>query len=171
MNEDTLTDWAAWSRASVALMNERNQNWINTFQVASVPYHWHLDPPVLEFKRASDYVRAVLCCIGGVSLREGTFLWSWANDAIPACAKQGIERVRTFGQHHGLPLLTSASWRGSRPEGLEMLAISGRILDAQGAWVAPAEDVTLFFALSSFEVVGTSEFENTTGRPRTGESS
>ena len=152
MNEGIDTDWAAWSRAAVALMNERNQAWIRRYQLTSSPYRWRLDPPILEFPRASDRVQARICCIGTVSKSEGSFLWSWANEAIPAPAKDGVESVRAFGSRHHLHLLTSASWAGGHPEGLEMLAVSGRVLDAEGIWVAPAEDVTSYFTLSGFLV-------------------
>ena len=163
MSKEPVTDWGEWSRAAVALMDQRNQEWIATFQLTGAPYHWHLDPPALEFKRPFDYVQADLCCIGSVSQQEDSFLWSWANDSIPPCAKVGIDRVRAFGQRHGLSLLATASWQGGRAEGLEMLALSGRILNADGVWIAPGDDVTMFFALSDFRCTNLSEFESSTG--------
>jgi hypothetical protein len=39
-------------------------------------------------------------------------------------------------------------FRGSRPEGLEMLAVATRILDAEGSWIDASADLLVFFALS-----------------------
>jgi hypothetical protein len=49
-----------------------------------------------------------------------------------------------------LELLIRPKWPGGRPEGLEMAAVAGRILDADGILVEETGDVTLFFALSNF---------------------
>jgi hypothetical protein len=58
-----------------------------------------------------------------------------------------LHAVRAFGARHGLALLTDPEWTGGRAEGLEMLAVAGRILDAEGTWVDADDDLTLFFLL------------------------
>jgi hypothetical protein len=91
----------------------------------------------LSFERDADHVVADLCLVGTASEMAGTFLWAWANDAIPAGAKLGLDAVRSFGTTHDLPLLTTPEWPGGRAEGLEMLAIAGRVQDATGGFVVP----------------------------------
>lgn len=49
-----------------------------------------------------------------------------------------------------MPLLTEREFQASPPEVLEVLAVAGRILDAEDIFVAPNGDVTCFFALKSF---------------------
>jgi hypothetical protein len=61
-----------------------------------------------------------------------------------------LARVREFGKARALELLVTPQWPGGRPEGLEMAAVAGRILDADGIWIEETGDVTLFFALSNF---------------------
>jgi hypothetical protein len=61
-----------------------------------------------------------------------------------------LARVREFGRVRALKLLSVPQWPGGRLEGLEMAAVAGRILDADGIWVEEAGDVTMFFALSNF---------------------
>jgi hypothetical protein len=61
-----------------------------------------------------------------------------------------LARVREFGEAQSLDLLIRPQWPGGRPEGLEMAAVAGRILDADGIWIEETGDVTLFFALSNF---------------------
>jgi hypothetical protein len=131
-------------------MQERNAAWILEYGLRERHYHWSLADAELVFPSESDQVVADLCVIGSASLSEGTFCWAWANETIPAHARRGLEGVREFGHDNGLNLLTNPEWLGGRPEGVEMAAVAGRILDAAGIWVAPGDDFTLFFALFNF---------------------
>jgi hypothetical protein len=140
-------DWSRWSRESVALVEARNRDWHSRFGLHTQPYRFDLETATLTFDRGSDLVVADLTVIGTTSRSEGTFLWSWANDSLPAMAASLTTRVRAFGEDNDLPLLTRPEWPAARPEGLEMLAISARILDAAGCFVHESGDVTYYFAL------------------------
>jgi hypothetical protein len=88
--------------------------------------------------------------LGSLSASEATFLWAWANEAIPIQARKDLEKVHEFGQRNALHLLTSPEWTGGTPEALEMAAAAARVLDASGVWTETTADITLFFALSRF---------------------
>jgi hypothetical protein len=145
-------DWAEWSREALAEMQARNQRWLGRFSLDGAPYRWDLDSATLTFTRAGDCVTADLCLIGTASIPEGTFRWAWAGDTPPIVTR-GLGLVRSFGEVHDLPLLTTPEWPGGRAEGLEMLAAAGRIQDAAGVFVDQAGDLTLFFTLSNFRVL------------------
>ena len=147
-----MTDWSVWSREAVALMQRRNQAWQARFELTNEPFLWDLTSATIHFRRNNDRVVASLCLVGTTSESEGTFMWAWANETIPPAAVQGLDIVRRFGEANDLPLLTEREFRASRPDALEVLAVAGRILDAEGVFVAPDGDVTCFFALSSFHV-------------------
>jgi hypothetical protein len=135
-------------------MQDRNEEWQNKYQLQSRPFRWDLGTATIRFQRPSDAVVASLCLVGTASEAEGTFLWSWANESIPSAARQGIDAVREFGARHDLSLLTEPVFRGGRPEGLEVSAIAGRVLDAAGVFVSPGNDVTCFFVLNRFRIEG-----------------
>ena len=145
------TDWSAWSREAVALMQARNDAWIARFALSGAPYTWNLNEATLRFQRPIGAVVAELCCVGSASTSAGTFLWAWANDAVPKGAWQRLHTVVGFGHAHDLDLLTTPEWSGGRAEGLEMLAVAGRILDAHGTFVDTHDDVTMFFLLFGFK--------------------
>jgi hypothetical protein len=147
-----LTDWAEWSRQAVTEMKARNEAWISRFDLARAPYRWNLDTAELVFERATDHVVADLCLVGMVFQPEGTFVWAWDIDAISSNAKRGMDVVRAFGATHDLPRLTAASWSGGRADGLEMLAVAGRIQDASGGFVDQDGELLLFFTLHDFRV-------------------
>jgi hypothetical protein len=50
-------------------------------------------------------------------------------------------------------LLIRPEWPGDRSDALEAAAVAGRVLDADGIWIAPTGDVTLFFALTNLRKV------------------
>ena len=133
-------------------MQERNRVWVERLGLAGVPYQWDLDSGTVRFTRADGVIVADLCLVGTVSESEGTYLWGWANETLPTHARHRLDEVREFGHRHGLGLLTDPEWPGGRAEGLEMLSVAGRILDADGALVDTAGDVTLFFALFHFRL-------------------
>lgn len=143
-------DWGEWSREAVQLMQERTNAWVRDYSLQDRHYHWSLDDAKLVFPSEGDEVIADICVLGSLSVSEGTFLWAWANEAIPSQARRGLERVREFGEENGFEPLTKPEWSADRADGLEMTAIAARVLDAAGVWVAPTGDVTLFFALSNF---------------------
>lgn len=147
-----VTDWGAWSRESVALMQRRNDEWHARFRLTNDPFRWDLETATIRFHRATDHVVASLCLIGTISDVEGTFLWAWANDTIPHSATAGLQEVQRFGEAHRLTLLIEPEFPASRADALEILATAGRILDADGVFIDSAGDVTCFFALKSFRV-------------------
>jgi hypothetical protein len=147
-----MTDWGKWSRQAVTAMKAQNEAWVTRFALQRAPYRWDLDTAELIFERAVDRVVADICVVGTVSAAQGTFRWAWANDAFPPAAKQGLELVRRFGETHDLPLLVSPEWPGARADGLEMLAVAGRVQDAGGGFVDVAGVLTLFFTLSRFRL-------------------
>lgn len=149
---DEPIGWAEWSREAVAEMQARNQRWLARFSLDGAPYRWDLDSATLAFTGAGGRVAADICLIGTASVSEGTFRWAWAS-GTPPIATRGLNLVRSFGEVHDLPLLTTAEWPGGRAEGLEMLAAAGRIQDAAGGFVDQAGDLTLFFTLSNFRVL------------------
>jgi hypothetical protein len=134
-------------------MSAQNEAWTSRFDLARAPFRWDLATAELRFERATDHVVADLCLVGTVSEVAGTFRWAWANHAIPEAARRGLDMVRAFGATHDLPRLTEPEWPGSRADGLEMLAIAGRVQDASGGFIDKAGELELFFTLHRFRVV------------------
>jgi hypothetical protein len=148
-----VTDWGEWSRGAVAAMKAQNQAWTGHFDLAGAPFRWDLATAELRFERATDHVVADLCLVATVSEAAGRFMWAWANDTIPDGAQRGLDVVRAFGVTHDLWRLTEPEWPGRRADGLEMLAIAGRLQDATGGFIDSAGELTVFFTLRRFRVL------------------
>ena len=150
MTSPNSTDWAAWSRESVQLMSGRNSEWTAKWKLSGAPYTWDLKAAQIRFEGNGFDVLADVCCIGTVSSHEKTFLWAWANEGIPEVSRRGLDRIREFGKQNHLTLLTTPECHGGVAEGKEMVAIAGRILDAEGTWIDTCHEVAFFFVLSRF---------------------
>jgi hypothetical protein len=144
-----MTDWQAWSREAVALMQRRNEDWQTRFALRGAPFQWDLETATITFQTQQRSVHADLTVVGTISRAKETFLWGWAND-FPKMALRDLNVIRDFGAANDLSLLTTPEWRGGRAELLEMLAVSGRLLDADGAFVDDMGDVTIAFVLRNF---------------------
>ena len=146
-----VTDWAEWSRQAVAEMQARNEAWISRFDLKRAPYRWDSVRPSCSSSELVDHVVADLCLVGTISEAEGTFLWAWDNDAIPATAKLGLDVVRSFRGHARSPTAHHA--------GVARRS-SGRAGDAGHRWTDPrcewrlsstrTAGLLLFFTLHSF---------------------
>jgi hypothetical protein len=134
-------------------MQTRNRAVAEKFDLDGRPYRWNLEHAQIAFLFPDHAVVADLCDVGSVSECEGTFRWAWANEAVGDRAKARLHEVRAFGDTHDLGLLTTAEWQADRPDGLEMLAIAGRILDADSVWIDSQGGLTMFFTLHRFHIL------------------
>lgn len=151
MNTVETTDWGAWSQEAVRLMQEHNAAWQKRFGLSDgCPFQWDINTTTIRFDHEAGQVVASVCVVGTTSSREGTFLWSWANESIPITARGRLDMVQEFGARHQLSVLTTPEFPAGRAEALEMLAVAARILDAEGVFIHPAGDLTFYFALSDF---------------------
>ena len=141
-------DWGRWSREAVAQLKERGEALRERHGLTNgTGYFWDLAVPSIRFEPETGPVSFRIQCVGTVSKHEGTFLWAWANDGLPPAGTRDLDTVREFGEAHQLGLLTDAEWAGGHGEALEMLAIAGRVLDADGFWIDPHDDGALYFVL------------------------
>ena len=152
-NDAQTTDWAAWSREAVEMMQARNAEWPLEFGLQGSPsYRWDLDRALLALETPLHEVIATVCLVGTSSEQDGSFVWSWANEAIPKQHGQALEVVHEFGRQNQLALLTTARIPGGRPEAMECMCIAARLQRAVGTFIDQQGDVTLYFTLLHLQV-------------------
>ena len=119
----------------MVLMATRMRDLLARHQVpAGAAYHWDLEAGVFTIGGGAFRLTAVGTVAGDA------FVWAWANDAIPATGKAGIEQVRQFGADHDLWLLVEPSVPGGLAQAKECVALAGRVLDAAGFWIDQTRD-------------------------------
>lgn len=134
--------WAAWSRESVRWLQERGRDLKERRGLGDgTTYQWDLDRCLITFETpTAGRVELEIVCVG-TTAADGTFLWGWANETHPERSRAAMREVQDFGVRHDLGLLIDPMWEGGHGEALEMLAIAGRVLDADGFWVEPESGV------------------------------
>ena len=147
------TDWAAWSREAAESMVAKNAEWPAQYGLqGALQCRWDLERALLVFEAPLHEVIATVCLVGTSSEKEGSFVWSWANEAIPAQHGQALEVVHDFGRENQLALLTRPSIPGGRPVAMECLAIAARLQRAVGTYVDQQGDVSLYFTILHLQV-------------------
>lgn len=150
---DNSTDWAAWSRETVETMMVRNSQWPQQFGLPpEVKPRWDLERALLVLEGPLHDVVATVCLVGTTSDAEGSFVWSWANPAIPAQHGQALEVVHDFGRENHLVLLTQPRIEGGRPEATECMCIAARLQRAVGTFIDQQGDVGLYFTILHLQV-------------------
>ena len=130
------------------MMVERNAQWPRQFGLPdNASYRWDLDSATLVFDGPLHQVVANVCLVGTTSESEGSFVWSWANEAVPRQHGEALEVVHDFGREHHLALLTTARIPGGKPEATECLCIAARLQRAMGTFVDQQGDVALYFTI------------------------
>ena len=130
------------------MMVAKNVEWPRQFGLQGSPaYRWDLDSATLVLEAPLHQVVAIVCLVGTTSDSENSFLWSWANEAVPKQHGEALEVVHDFGREHHLALLTTARIQGGRPEATECLCIAARLQRAMGTFIDKQGDVTLYFTI------------------------
>lgn len=115
---------------------------------------WHLgeadwsvdqDGGTIVFKRQDDVVATCpVQIIGTFNTADSTWLWAWDHPSVQPALRQHAERLRAYGETHGIDRLTTRKLESSEDECWEFAALACKISDAQGAYRGPAGQALVF---------------------------
>lgn len=145
--EHDHSDWERVVQDATTQVAARQQRLIERLG-DDAQYHWDLEQAVITWSRAGTaFCTARLTLIGTVSLTESSWLWSWANDSLPAAAIGDMPKVRQYGEAHGYPVLPWPSFEHHPDLVKEARVVSAAVLDATALWTDQSGDVQLHFLL------------------------
>lgn len=133
---DCLEDLTALQNDFMTLYDiESYENWFydqdtGVFQFKSE------DGRILYFKYLS---------VGSFSTKANTWKWSWDNKSVSPHLSRSIEKVKLLGQTRNFEDLTKGLFEGDEYTGWAMTAISGKILNAMGAYRVEMEHLFVYF--------------------------
>lgn len=90
--------------------------------------------------------------MGTSSEQDGSFVWSWANEAIPPQHGQALEVVPRFWPRKPLGVAHHRPHSGRPPRAMECMCIAARLQRAVGTFMDQQGDVTLYFTLLHLQV-------------------
>jgi hypothetical protein len=109
------------------------------FRIDSYPrYDWSQEAGELVFSDGGvPKVIATTQVVGDFGGTSKTWLWAWANDSIDKQLAVDAERVRRYGQVHGMDRLTRAEWSTTLNDGWCLTSITALLSHAKGAYRMP----------------------------------
>jgi hypothetical protein len=148
-------DWYdAWCEEAFGAFRDKQQRLMETYRLSSWErYDYDAAAGTLIFSEGGKpRVIADMQIVGTIA---NDWLWGWANDNWPAQSTDGLQPVRDFGAEHGVEELTTEFLDSDDLEGLGwmLVAITARILDAEGGYRAPTATGHVYFVLRSLKFV------------------
>lgn len=99
----------------------------------STEYAWNLGEGALSLGRDGGMLAlAEVEVVGTYSRPEQTWLWAWANPAVPPAARRRAEQVIAYGHRHGIDRLTRPKLAATFDEARELVALACRVIGGAG---------------------------------------
>ncbi len=149
---DEQIEWSKWSQHAVDSMNDKIKTCLEQFSLDSQPYSWDLDDALIVFHRSKDQVVADLTVIGTAENLKGQFTWAWANQELPESVTKDVGKLKEFGQTHGVDYLTSPSFSHLPVDAMELLSVSGYLLEAENIFADEIDGEIIYFSMKNFRI-------------------
>jgi hypothetical protein len=138
-------DWyPGWRHDAVHRLQEKNKRLEREFRLGGWPrFDYDVNAGTLIFsERGVAKVIAEIQIVGTTSSKAGNWLWAWANSHWPRECIADAERVRAFGEEHGICELSRDYVEDDDLNGLgwELTAVTARVTDAIGAYRPPRDE-------------------------------
>ncbi len=139
-------DWYPdWRHEAVHELQEKNARLRAEFRLGDWPrFDYDVDAGTLTFsENGVAKVIAEIQVVGTTSQKAGNWLWSWANSHWPEGVTAEAERVRAFGEEHGVCELTHDYVDGDddlNALGWELTAVMARVTGALGGYRPPRDE-------------------------------
>jgi len=108
---------------------------------------WYFDPDNGIFQFESNDGRNLYfkySCVGSFSEKSRTWKWSWATEHMRDGEREGLAKVKIYGEENELEPLSSGLVNGDEHTGWEMTAIAAKILNALGVYRFQEDDLTFY---------------------------
>lgn len=117
--------------------------------------YWDLDQGEGYLLFTFDETMVASCSaqiIGTFNSDDKTWMWAWANTSIGTELTRDAEKVKSYGQKHGMSKLTKPKWKGEEEDAWNMAAIACYLCDAQGAYRGPADSTFVFMTFGEVQI-------------------
>ena len=137
----TPEGFATFKHEAVHALMELNARCDREFSISKWPrWDYDMDLGRLVFSEEGvPKVSAAIEAVGTTSKSDNTWMWSWANDSLPARVVAEISKVRDFGLEESISLLTEAVLPDDECLGWELTGVTARILGSRGAYRCPTD--------------------------------
>ncbi|MFN3558973.1 MAG: DUF6882 domain-containing protein [Brevundimonas sp.] len=97
-------------------------------------------------------ITAPVQVVGTLNTADGTWLWGWDHPSVPGPISEHAQRVREFGEQHGLAALTTRKIEAEEADGWSFTALACHLAGAQGGYRGPAGDALVFMTYGTVSI-------------------
>lgn len=113
-------------------------------------YDLDVENEVITFSSSSGKrLKATFIPIGTFSPDKSSWMWAWNNQAFTDSLRAKSEKLQSLSDLTGFEMFTNPTAEVDENMAWEMVAMSIHILESQGVYRAPANDLCYFYALDS----------------------
>jgi hypothetical protein len=106
----------------------------------------------INFHFADHTITGPIQVLGTWSSESDTWLWAWANDALPQSVTEAASTTREYGRVHELEALTEAKLGATTAELSEDLAsVVVELADLAGMYRAPTQNGFIWLGFTDFQ--------------------
>jgi hypothetical protein len=154
MNEKSFKELVRNSRAYVERQNARCEERYKLRQFHRMDYEQETAKMIFSDPGVLPKVVADFQVIGSLSSRSSTWLWAWDNPYLLENTATAVHEVRKFGEKQSLVKLTTPRWEANENDAREMTAVAANILQAEGVYTFPSDDIMVYVVLTGIKWIG-----------------
>ncbi|HZE98868.1 MAG TPA: hypothetical protein VE981_17805 [Planctomycetota bacterium] len=91
--------------------------------------------------------------VGNHSTKSNVWVWAWANSSYLSSVKQAALKAQQFGSERGIIRLIQPRWAAKESDAWEMTAMTGKLVEAKGAYKCPSPDGFTYMAFTDIRAV------------------
>lgn len=137
--------------AELRTMTQIHEKTWNMSKAASVRLDQDAGKIIWTF-RDGLVVEAPVAIVGTYNPASASFLWAWANHTILGSLQDSANRVRAYGEAHGITEFTSRLVTASPARAWEFAAVANHLARAKGAYRAHAGDIVVYVTFGKITV-------------------
>jgi hypothetical protein len=147
--DGSFEDFAAASLQGLAMQMEAHKN---IFLSASKSWGMNQETGILRFTGNEFTVDAPAQIIGSFDTAAGDWQWAWSNPDVKSDLARDSQKMREFGQKHGLERLMMAKYPATIDEAWEMTAVAARVCKSNGAYCGTAGPLRIFMTFGQLKI-------------------
>lgn len=115
-------------------------------------YHLDLENNKMTFEKNENYQLNAKIQVSGV-ITKNTGLWYWSSDikSFPSESKKLTTLIKKIGQQYNFPALSNSCWLATEDDGVEMLAVSMKLLKGIGFYIIKTNKVSYFITILTID--------------------
>jgi len=146
----TSEEFEAYMNVCYQEIGNRQKKLLELYDLQNYKDFWYSQTTeTLQFKTDGKVeIEFEVIQIGSWSSISDSWMWAWANDSVTEKTKQKSGKIKELAEITGYDVFSLEAFEAKESIAHQLTAISAYYLNAIGYYIAPIEELKLFFALT-----------------------